>query len=318
MNQTKEVTLYTLLHATVVSLLVLLFLWPAGSAEPKDLPIGLVGPSAQTSQIAAAIEQQQPGALKITSFETRSEAEQAIAQKQIYGALILGPQPEALVASAANPSVANLITEIGDGLIKMSAAQQGMPMPSLSVSDVAGLPESDPRGAVFGSSSLPLVIGGISLGAIAILRLKSGGRRMALVASASLATGFVAAALVGGVFGALPGDYLANSLAFAAVIAAIGYSLVGAHALIGMAGFGLMAATLFLLGNPLNGVNLPMEFYAEPWGQVGQLMPVGAGFELLRKINFFEAADQAAQWWVLAVWILLGFSLSMLALRKRV
>ena len=317
MNQTKEVTIYTLLHATVVSLLVLLFLWPAGSAEAKNLPIGLVGPSAQTAQIAAGIEQQQPGALEITTFDSRSEAEMAIADKRIYGALILGSQPEALIASAANPSVANLITELGNGLIRMSAAQQGMQLPALTITDAAPLPESDSRGAIFGSSTLPLVIGGISLGAIALLRLRTAGSRIALVATGSLTTGFVAAALVGGVFGALPGDYLANSMAFSAVLAAIGFSLIGAHALIGMPGFGLTAATLFLLGNPLNGVNLPVEFYAEPWGQVGQLMPIGAGFELLRRINFFESADQSAQWWVLAVWILVGFLLSMLALRKK-
>ena len=317
MNQTKEVTIYTLLHATVVSLLVLLFLWPAGSAEAKNLPIGLVGPSAQTAQIAAGIEQQQPGALEIKTFDSRSEAEMAIADKRIYGALILGSQPEALIASAANPSVANLITELGNGLIRMSAAQQGMQLPALTITDAAPLPESDSRGAIFGSSTLPLVIGGISLGAIALLRLRTAGSRIALVATGSLTTGLVAAALVGGVFGALPGDYLANSMAFSAVLAAIGFSLIGAHALIGMPGFGLTAATLFLLGNPLNGVNLPVEFYAEPWGQVGQLMPIGAGFELLRRINFFESADQSAQWWVLAVWILVGFLLSMLALRKK-
>ena len=317
MNQTKEVTIYTLLHATVVSLLVLLFLWPAGSAEAKNLPIGLVGPSAQTAQIAAGIEQQQPGALEITTFDSRSEAEMAIADKRIYGALILGSQPEALFASAGNPTVANLITELGNGLIRMSAAQQGMQLPALTITDAAPLPESDSRGAIFGSSTLPLVIGGISLGAIALLRLRTAGSRIALVATGSLTTGFVAAALVGGVFGALPGDYLANSMAFSAVLAAIGFALIGAHALLGMPGFGLTAATLFLLGNPLNGVNLPVEFYAEPWGQVGQLMPIGAGFELLRRINFFESADQSAQWWVLAVWILVGFLLSVLALRKK-
>ena len=41
-----------------------------------------------------------------------------------------------------------------------------------------------------------------------------------------------------------------------------------------------------------------------------QAMPVGAGFELLKKINFFEAADQSAQWWVLVAWILVGLTLS--------
>ena len=317
MKQAKEVSILTILHATVVSLLILLFLWPAGSAEPRNLPVGLVGPNQQTSQIAAMVDQQQPGAIEFTGFESVAAAQDAIDQKEIYGAIVLSQQPEVLIATAANPNVAQFIRELGNNLMALSASQQGLQIPQLKVTELAAMPESDPRGAVFGSAALPLVIGGISLGALAALRLRTGGARIALVSAASIVTGLVSAGVVAGVFGALPGDYIANATAMTAVIAAIGFSLVGAHALLGMAGFGLTAATLFLLGNPLNGVALPVEFYPAGWGQLGQLMPIGAGFELMRKINFFESADQSTQWWVLTTWILVGFLLSLLALRKK-
>lgn len=317
MKETKEVSVLAILHATVVSLLILLFLWPAGSAEPRNLPIGLVGPNQQTSQIAQMMDQQQPGAIEFTGFENPAAAKEAIDQKEIYGAIVLGQQPEVMIATAANPSVAQFIRDLGNNLMVLSASQQGMQIPQLKVRELAAMPESDPRGAVFGSAALPLVIGGISLGAMAALRLKTGGGRIALVSAASVTTGLVAAGVVAGVFGALPGDYLANAFAMAAVIAAIGFALVGAHALLGLAGFGITAATLFLLGNPLNGVALPVEFYPEGWGLIGQLMPIGAGFELMKRINFFETADQSTQWWVLAIWILVGFLLSLLALRKK-
>lgn len=317
MNETKQVVGLTFAHAAIVAILVLLFLWPIGGSAPKGLPIGLVGPAQQTQQVASMLESQQPGVLEVTSFETKQQAEQAISKREIYGALVLGPQPEALVASAANANVAALLEGLGDSLVNVSAAQQGLTIPTLIVEDVAPLPDADERGVLFGAASLPLVIGGISLGALAALRLKRVGSRILLVSSASIATGLTSAGLLGGIFGSLPGDYWMSSLAMAAILAAIGFALIGGHALLGMFGFGLTAATLFLLGNPLNGVNLPVEFYPDSWGIVGQMMPVGAGFELLRRINFFDAADQSAQWWVLAVWIAVGLGLSLLKVRQQ-
>lgn len=311
MKETKSVAALVGLHATIVSVLILLFLWPAGGAEAKNLPIGLVGPAEMTSQVAESINSQQPDALAITQFEDLADAETAIRSKEIYGALLLGKQPEVLIASAANPSVAQLLRELGQTFLEQSASQQGMELPKLVVTDLAAMPEADPRGAVFGSAALPLVIGGISLGALAVLRLRSGSARLALATVGSSVTGFAAAAVMGGVFDALPGDYVMNALAFSAVIASIGLLLIGMHAWFGMPGFGLTAATLFLLGNPLNGVSLPAEFYPEGWGAVGQSMPVGAGFELLRRINFFDLADQGSQWFVLAIWIATGALLSL-------
>lgn len=317
MKETQHVTALSVVHATVVAILILLFLWPAGSAEPRNLPIGLVGPNQQTSQIASMVDQQQPDAVEFTGYSSREEAEAAIANKEIYGAIVLGPQPEALIATAANPNVAQFIRDLGGNLMNMSAQQQGMQVPQLKVTELAALAEADQRGAVLGSSALPIVIGGISLGALAILRLKTGSGRIALVSIASLFTGAIAAATISGVFGALPGDYFMNTLALAAILAAIGFALIGAHAVAGMVGFGLTAATLFLIGNPLNGVALPAEFYPGIWGAIGQLMPVGSGFELLKRINYFELSDQSAQWWVLVAWISIGFLLALFALRKK-
>lgn len=317
MKETQQVTVLSVLHATVVAVLILLFLWPAGSAEPRNLPLGLVGPDQQTAQIAAMVDQQQPGAVEFTTYQSKEAAEQAITEKDIYGAIVLGQQPEVLIATAANPGVAQFVRDLGGNLMNASLAQQGMPVPQLQVTELAALSDSDSRGAVLGSAALPLVIGGISLGALAILRIKGGSGRIALVSIASVITGSVAAATVSGIFGALPGNYFFNSLAMAGVLAAIGFALIGAHAVAGMVGFGLTAATLFLLGNPLNGVALPAEFYPSFWGDLGQLMPLGAGFELLKRINYFELSDQSSQWWVLVAWISIGFLLALFSLRKK-
>ena len=312
MKTVKKISIVTALHATVVSVLLLLFLWPAATAESKNLPIGLVGPSQQTAMIADRLSSQSPNALIITEFETASDAQTAIEQKEIYGAIVLGTNPSVIVASAANPSVANSVKDLGNKLLQLTASQQGNSLPSVGVTDLAELPANDPRGAIFGGAALPLVIGGISLGAIGALQLRSRRDRIIFGFSASTLTGLLAAVWVSSVFGALPAGVAANWLVFSAIIAAIGFSLMGSHTVAGIAGFGITAATLFLVGNPLNGVGLPMEFYADPWGQIGQMMPIGSGFELLKRVNFFEAASQSQQWFVLGAWGLVGLSLTLI------
>lgn len=317
MNETRNVAALALVHATVVGILVLLFLWPAGAAEPRNLPIGLVGPDQITSQLSSQLDSRQPGAFSIDQFSSEEEAIDAMEQKEIYGAVVVGREVKLLIATAANPNVAQLLKELGNSVLQLSSQQQGIASPQLVVEDVAALPDGDQRGAVLASSALPIVIGGISLGALAALRLQSRSARISLVTVGSLLSGFAVSALLSEVFGAIQGHYLVSSLAISALVGAIAMSLIGMHAVLGLAGFGLTAATLFLIGNPLNGVSLPVEFYPEGWGALGQLMPLGAGFELLKRINFFGSADQSVQWWVLAAWLTVGTLLALLKLKKQ-
>lgn len=300
------VAVLTVVHAALISTLLLMFAWPAATAEPRDVPIGIVGPAPVVEQIGDRVDAQQEGALDLISFDTSSEAEQAIAERQIYGALVLGPTPEALIATAASPAVAQLLTDLTRTIAEASATQAGIPVVPVTVTDVASFTEADPRGAVFGSFALPLVIGGISLAALAALRLTSTRSRVALVTIGSVTTGLALTATMIGWLEVLPGPFWLTALAVSGTLAAVGFSLVGAHALFGIAGLGTMAAVLFLLGNPLNGVALPPEFYVGAWGTVGQAMPVGAGFDILRTVNFFPSASAAGAWTVLVVWTSAG------------
>jgi hypothetical protein len=301
-SATQTIAVLALAHAALISVLLLMFAWPALTAEPRDVPIGIVGPAPLVEQVGERIDAQQEGALDLIAFDSPADAEQAIAEREIYGAIVLGEAPEALVASAASPAVAQLLSDLARAIVEASAAQAGIPALTVTVTDVAAFTEADSRGAVFGSFALPLVIGGISLAALAALRLSSARSRAAFIGIASITTGLALAGIMSGALGVLPGPFWLTALAISATLAALGYSLIGAHALAGTAGLATLAALLFLLGNPLNGVALPPEFYLGAWGTVGQLMPVGAGFDLLRSINFFESASTSTAWTVLVVW----------------
>lgn len=262
-----------------------------------------------TDQVAEQLDAAQPEAFEITMFDNQEEASEAIENREIYGALVIGQQFEVLIASSANPAIAQLLTALGDSVLAGNLAKQGMQVPELTVTDLAPLPEADERGSVLGSSSLPIVIGGISLGALVALRVRNFWAQLSAVGTTSLVSGATLAWTMGDVLGILTGDLFTNALVLASVLGAFGAALVGAYRLVGLPGFGLTAATFFLLGNPLSGISIPVEFYPSIWGQVGQMMPLGAGFDLLKKVNFFEAADTTNSWWVLGTWIIAGLML---------
>ncbi len=304
------------IHATLVTLLLFLFTWPAATAEPRDVPLGVVGPTPATDQISSMLEERQPGAFDVTIFASPDEATEAIQNREIYGAIVVGQTVEVQMASAANPAVAQLITSLGDNLMAGNLAQQGIQVPTVTVTELAPLPEADARGMVLGSASLPVVIGGIALGALVSLRVRGAWTQLSVVGASALLSGSALAWGMGPGLGAVSGDYWTNAITLAAILGAFGFPLVAVHRLAGLGGFGLVAATFFLLGNPLSGISLPPEFYPSVWGEIGQLMPLGAGFDLLKSLNFFESASTQAPLWVLGTWILVALALWFIPTRK--
>ena len=150
-----------------------------------------------------------------------------------------------------------------------------------------------------------------------MLRIRNRWSQIYLLASASLITGLTVAFILTGVMGALEGGLWINTLVISSIIGAFGFSLVGAYRLFGLAGFGTLAAVFFLLGNPLSGVALAPEFYQDGWGSFGQALPLGAGFELIKRTNFFESADASQQWWVLGIWILVGLAMWAIGFKRK-
>ena len=149
----------------------------------------MVGPAPATAQISSMLEQRQPGAFDVTVYASPNEATEAIQNREIYGAILLGQAVEVQVASAANPAVSQLITSLGDTLMAGNLAEQGMQVPALTVTELAALPEEDARGMVLGSASLPVVIGGIALGALVSLRLRGAWTQLSVVGSSALLSG---------------------------------------------------------------------------------------------------------------------------------
>jgi hypothetical protein len=109
--------------------------------------------------------------------------------------------------------------------------------------------------------------------------------------------------------GILPENYLPNATAIGLFALAAAALVAGLGAAIGRAGLGLGAVVVFLIGNPLSGVAAAPELLPQPWGELGQWLPVGAGASLLRSAAYFGWAGGAQALWMLTGTAVLGLIL---------
>jgi hypothetical protein len=294
--------------AVVIGLVLLAFGLPVVSARPDQLPIGVAAPPPVTTQVIAALDQRAPDAFAVTEYVDEAALIEAIRDREVYGGLAMSAGgPVVLTANAASTAAAQTLAALAPALSRDGSV--------VEVRDVVPLPADDPRGAGLAALVLPLVLGAIVPAAVlGSLHLR---RRTLLAAT-------VAYALVGGtafalvlhtVFGTLSGDFLTEALVLAAIVGASTLALVGLQWAAGRVGLGLGALLLALVGNPLSGAATAPEFLASPWREIGQAMPPGAGGQLVRSIAFFDGAQSAGPWWVLASWAAAG--LVLLALPRR-
>ena len=289
----------------VLVVLLAAFAWPASQLGPRDVPIAVAGPPGASAQVThGLVAAAGPGAFDVRPVESRGAAVSAIKDRQVYGAIVVTPSgPRMLVASAASPLVAQLLTQVGTA---MSSQHGGAAV----TEDVVPLPPADPHGAVFSSGAFPLVIGGIAVGVALALLLPGRRQRLVTAAVVSLGAGLALAALMQFWLDALGGSYWANAGVYALAIGAMAVAVLGLHRLLGRVGLVLSAATILLLGNPLSGITSAPVLLPSGWSTLGQLLPPGAAGTALRSSAFFGGAGITAPLLVLLGWLLVGLALT--------
>ena len=289
--------------AGVLTVLVLAFLWPAVTSEAHDLPIAVAGPPAVVEPFTQALDERAPGVFDVVSAQDRAAAVDLLQMRDAYGAVVLGEQPEILTASGGSPLVAQQLGALAPAL----QAQLGAPVP---VTEVVPLLEGDPRGAILGAVTFPLVIGGM-IGGIAISVTVVGvWRRVTAVTAYSVLGGLAVAGVLQGWFGALAGSYWVNAGIIGLAILAIGGVIVGVVSLVGRPGIAIGPVLFLLIANPIASAAQPWQMLLAPWGAIGQWMPPGAAAALLRDESYFPQADTTQLWVALASWALLGLLLA--------
>ena len=263
------------------ALLVPLFAGPASHLAPRDLPIAVAGPPPAATALAGRLDAERPGAFDVTVLPDEAAADAAIRNRDVYGAIVLGPAGAQLhVASAASPIVATLLTQAASGL---GGAGQAIP-----VRDVVPTDTDDPRGAGFAAGFLPLAVTGLLAGVLIFLLVGGRGARVVALITFAVLAGPAGAAVLQYWLGILPGDFLAVAGVLGLIALAVAGTFAGLGALLGRPGIALSVAVVFLVGNALSGVAAAPELLPQPWGAVGQALPIGAGATLLRSVAYFD------------------------------
>ncbi|MFD2766873.1 hypothetical protein [Micromonospora eburnea] len=289
------------LAVAVQALLVPLFAAPAANLAPRDVPIAVAGPSPAAAELAGRLAAAAPGAFKVTTLPDVAAADQALRDRKVYAAFVVGPDGIALhTAPAASPTVAALLTE--------AAAQFSAGRPVSVVQVVPAAPD-DPRGAGFAAGFLPLALTSMLAGALLTLLVAGRGARLLGLLGYAVLAGLAGAAVLHGWLGVLTGDPWLEAGAIALFALAAAGLVAGLGALLGGPGVGLGALLVFLVGNPLSAVGAAPELLPQPWGVVGQFLPVGAGGTLLRSAAYFGGAGASRSLAVLAGYALLGLLL---------
>ena len=302
----SPLTLALLVAAAVVfvqALLVPLFAGPAVNQAPRDLPVVVAGPPQATAGLTQQLAARQPGAFEIRTVPDAASAEQALRDREAYAAFVVGADGLTLyTASAASPTVAALLTQA------MTESPTGTPVRVVDV--VPGDPD-DPRGAGFGSGFLPLALTSVLVGvALTLLNLGRAAQLTGLLAYGVLA-GLAGAAVLHGWLGVLSGSYLLNAAALGLFTLAVSATVGGLGTALGPAGLGVGALLVFLVGNALSGVASAPEMLPQPWGTLGQWLPIGAGGTLLRSTAFFDGAGAVAPALILAGYAVVGLLLTL-------
>jgi hypothetical protein len=295
--------------AAAMALVLLAFAYPATSQSPRDLAIAVAGPPAAVAQVATRLNEQDGDAFDVVAVRDRDAAVAQVLDRRAYGAIVLGPQgpAEMLTASAASPAVAQLLTQLSQGL------SGSAPPPAVPVTDIAPTPVEDPRGAGLAAGALPLTIGGILTGTFMALLVRDARRQLTGTVTAAALAASVAIAVLHGWFGSLAGNVWAEWAAIAGGITAIALVLIGMHALLGRAGLVVADLALVLLGNPLSAATSAPELLPTGWSAIGHWMPLGATVDLLRGISGFAGAGTTPAALALTAWASLGLSLRAVA-----
>jgi hypothetical protein len=283
------------------SLLVPLFAAPAANLEPRDLPVVVAGPAPATDALVGKLTAAAPGAFEVIRLPDGAAADRALRDRDAYAAFVIGPDgPELHTASGASPTVTALLTQ--------SAGQLSGGQP-LRVVDVVPADPDDPRGGGFAAGFLPLALTSMAAGVLLALLVANRIARLAGLVSFGLLAGLAGPAVLQGWLGVLPGDPLVNGAAIALVGLAVAATVSGLGAALGRVGLALGAVLVFLVGNPLSAVTGAPELLPQPWGVVGQWLPVGAGGSLVRSTAFFDGAGAATPLLILVGYAVVGLLL---------
>ncbi|WP_420032856.1 DUF3533 domain-containing protein [Streptomyces sp. cg28] len=287
------------------------------SPKPKDVPFGVVGPTAAVAQQT----EQQLAKLSGSPLDPRvvsdaATAKQKILDREIDGALILnarGTTDTLLVASGGGTVLASALENLAG---EIDATQQR----TIRAVDVAPASAKD----FDGLSAFYLVVGWCVGGYLcaSIMSISAGSRptsppraliRLGTMALVAIAGGIGGSLIIGdSILGALPGSFWGLAGLGALVTFAVGALTLALEELTGIVGIGLAVLVVVVAGNPSAGGAFPLPMLPPFWQAIGPWLPPGAGTWAARSIAYFHGNAMTQSLLVLSAWAVAGVAVTLL------
>jgi len=311
-SSVRDVARLVALTSVAVTIILIAFAWPSTATTPHDVKLAVAGPDAAVAQVTASLEAAQPGVFDVVAASSAADAQQLVEDRDAAGAIVLGASgPESvIVASYASPALSQVIQGVANGI-----ASRGAPSATLPVTDVAPLPESDPRGFGIPISALPLAIAGLAIGAAFAMQINGTRQRLLGATAAAALAGVGIVAVLHGWFGTFSGHLLAEYGFVVLGILAIAYATIGLRAVTGVAGLGIVGVVVVLLGTPISGAGTAPQMVPSGWSELGQALPPGAITAGMRAVAGFGGVGAVGPITVLALWAAAGLALAAVAKR---
>lgn len=260
---------------------------------PHAVPIGVTEPR------AAALLEETNGAFKAHTETSTAQLRHDLQQRTITGGLV---GTTLYIASGESYTAAATITAAFTKLV-----------PKLQVVDVAPLQPGDPRGTSLFYLTVALTFGGYFAATVVSTLLGYGlhshrraAARIGALAGFSVAAGLVGATVVDVAFGAIQGHFLSLTLAGALLAFAVAAATSAFQSALGITGTLVAMVAFIMFGNSSSGGAYEGTFMPGLWRAIGPYLPGGAGLSAFRAIVYFDSANTAGRFTVLAIYASVG------------
>jgi hypothetical protein len=264
------------------------------------LRVAYVGSPVAQVFIQKGLDDAVPGAFSLRTYPNAASARAAVLDRSVYGAFIERKKTALLFTASAAGTGAQQAVEHAFTMM-MTMAPPSMRVKLVST-DLKPLPANDARGL----SSSAYLFGLLVVSFVFAIRLLA-------VGLFALGSALVAALTVGPLIGALAGHFWALVAIGALFSAAVALTTFGLEALFGLAGTGIAAFVLILVGNSTAGGASSQEFLPDVFRQVARVLPNGAAVNFVRNTVYFDGANTGGAVFVIALWAVGGLALVLAA-----
>ncbi len=291
------------LALTVFSLVfVVAFIGALHNPGPRSVPVGVVGAPTQAAALGGALDRAEPGAFVVKTYPSATAARDAILDRNIDAALVPGPPPQLLVATAAGQAVTNATVAI----FTSAANSAGVNLP---VVNVRPLHTSDPQGLSQVFFVIALLAPSVIFGNVLVKQISPGLhplRQLAVIAVYAAIVSAVATAIADAAIGSLIGAPwglfgIGTLLAFATAVVAAAVTRWT-----GTLGYGVIALLFIPIGISSSGTTLGPNMITQWYADLGKALPAGSALPAVQNTIYFNANATVRPLLILSAWALAG------------